>query len=193
VSHSTRLFSLSALVATAALAGIAWRSAPSDPQQGAPPSVATVEHKLLEKYVGAWDAEVSMAGPPGQPAVKTPGKSTARLTGGGLWLVTDFEGSVMGMPFIGHEVFGYDTTLKQYVVNWVDSMSTGFSTGELAFDAKNHKLEGSFRGRDEKDAPMTWRQVEIWKDDDTREWTMYRKGADVKESVDLAITYKRHK
>jgi hypothetical protein len=107
VSQLTRLFSPAALIATTVLAGIASRSASSEPQRGAPPGAAAIEHKLLEKYVGARDAEVSMAGLPGRPTVKTPGKATARLVGG-VWRFTDFESSIMGMPFTGRELLGYD-------------------------------------------------------------------------------------
>jgi hypothetical protein len=193
VKRSARFFSIAALVATTAVAAIAWRSSPSEPQQGAPPSLVTPEHKLLEKYVGTWDAELAMPAPQGQPAVKSPGKSTCRLTGGGLWLVSDFESTFMGMPFSGHEVFGYDAHDKKYVLNWVDSMSSSFSTGDLSFDAKSRTFEGTIHGRDEKGAAITWRQADVWKDDDTRDWTMYSKGPDGKEAVELTIHYKRRK
>jgi hypothetical protein len=192
VNQSTRLLAIVALVATTSAAA-AWSFAPAGPQDGAPPSLATPEHKLLEKYVGTWDAEISMAGPPGTPKVKSPAKSVARLACGGLWLLTDFESSMMGAPFGGHEVFGYDATAKQYVGNWVDSMSTAFAIGEFAYDAKGRKVEGIVHGRDMMGNPTTWRQVDVWKDDDTREWAMYRKSADGKEAVELEITYRRKK
>jgi len=192
VSRAPRIVSAAAIAAAACLVAITALRAASEPSQGAPQSLATAEHKLLEKYVGAWDAEVTMQLASGQPAVKSPAKSTARLIGG-IWLLTDFDSSMMGAPFSGHEVLGYDTKSKHYCVTWVDSMSTGFSTGELDFDAKSATLGGNLNGRDPADAPMTWRQADVWKDDDTREWTMYRKGADGKEQVELQITYKRHK
>lgn len=185
-----------ALSVGASTVAIAAMRARSEPSQGQPQTLAVPEHKLLEKYVGAWDAEISMPAAPGQPPAatppKTPAKSTARLIGG-IWLLTDFESSMMGSPFNGHEVLGYDTKSKHYIVTWVDSMSTGFSTGELDFDAKTKSLAGNLNGRDETETPVTWRQTDVWKDDDTREWTMYRKGPDGKEAVALQIAYKRHK
>ena len=192
MKNSRRFFSVAALVATTVMVGMAWGDSPSGEQQGAP-SLVTPEHKLLEKYAGTWDAEVTMAGPPGQPAVTTPGKSTSKLGCGGLWLVTDFESSIMGMPFSGHEIFGYDAHDKKYVIHWVDSMSSSFSTGDFTFDAKSRTLDGNVHGRDEKGEEMTWRQSDVWKDDDNREWSMYRKGVDGKETAELTIHYKRHK
>jgi hypothetical protein len=192
VNRSSRFVLVAALAAGASTVAIAALRAGSEPSQGQPQGLAVSEHKLLEKYVGAWDAEVALPAAPGQPPVKSPAKSIARLIGG-IWLLTDFESSMMGAPFNGHEVLGYDTKSKHYVATWVDSMSTGFSIGELDFDAKSKTLAGNVNGRDETETPITWRQADVWKDDDSREWTMYRKGPDGKEIVALQITYKRHK
>ena len=97
------------LLVMAATASVAWIAA-GRPQEAA--VAPTAEHKLLEKYVGTWDAEVSTSDPSGA-AHKSPAKSTARVTCGGLWMVSDFEGTMMGAPFVGHEVFGYDPISKR--------------------------------------------------------------------------------
>jgi hypothetical protein len=155
--------------------------------------MASASHKLLEKYVGTWDAELKSPGAPGQPPQVTKGKSTSRLTGGGLWLVTDFEGTMLGAPLIGHEVMGYDNHAKQYILNWVDSSSTAMYSGEMQLDEKTHSLSGTIHGHDEAGLEMKWRATDEWKGDDTREYAMHMKMGNGSEQEMLRITYKRQK
>jgi len=192
VKPSLRSLLAVALLAGAALPWIAWR-APLPTGQDAP-SLVRPEHKLLEKYVGTWDVEVKAQVPgqaPGQAPDVSTGTSTSRLIGGGLWLVTDFEGAMMGAPFIGHEVKGYDSHAKQYILNWVDTFSTAMFTGGMQFDARTHTLEGMIQGHDEAGMDMKWRATDVWKDDDTHVYAMHMKAPDGTETEMLTITYKR--
>lgn len=52
------------------------------------------------------------------------GKETNRMLGG-FWLLSDFQGNMMGLDFKGHGMYSYDTDRKQYVGTWVDSLSPG--------------------------------------------------------------------
>lgn len=187
---SVALLSLACL---ACASWLAWRAPASDPQQATPSTMASPQHKLLEKYVGNWDAELTSPGAPGQPPQVSKGKSTARLTGGGLWLVTDFEGTMLGAPLIGHEVMGYDNHAKQYILNWVDSSSTAMYAGEMQLDEKTHILSGTIHGHDEAGLEMKWRATDEWKDDDTRVYAMHMKMRDGPEQEMIRITYKRKK
>ena len=45
------------------------------------------------------------------------------LLKGGLWLISRFEGEVVGTPFTGIGTFGYDPAEKKYVGTWVDTMT----------------------------------------------------------------------
>jgi len=183
------------LVACLACASwLAWRApSPAEQQATPPPSMVSANHKLLEKYVGTWDAEMKAPAAPGQPPQVTKGKSTSRLIGDGLWLVTDFEGSMMGAPFIGHEVMGYDNHAKQYILNWVDTSSTAMFAGEMQYDEKSHTLTGTIHGHDEAGVEMKWRATDEWKGDDTRVYAMHMKMGNGPEQEMLSITYKRHK
>lgn len=105
-------------------------------QPGAP--AASEHHKHLEKMVGVWDAEISFMGMPSKAV------ETNRLTPGGLWLISEFEGNFAGMPFEGYSMMGYDTRKKKYVMSWVDSMSTEMtiSEGTLSQDGKTFTFRG---------------------------------------------------
>ncbi len=65
-----------------------------------------------------------------------------------MWLVTDFESTMMGGPFVGHEVVGFDPTEKKYQVSWVDSMSTSFTLGTGTFDAKTSTFHSDMHGKE---------------------------------------------
>jgi len=187
VKTTARILPVLALAATASIAWIA-TGRPQDASVAPSP-----EHKLLEKYAGTWDAEISVPSPTGGAPQKSAAKATARVTCGGLWLVTDFEGSMMGGPFTGHEIFGYDPTTKRYVLTWVDSTSASPNTGEFTWDEKTRTLEGSMKGKLPTGAEMTWKQTDAWESDDAREWAMVMKGPDGKEIPAVQISYKRHK
>jgi len=192
VKTTVRILPVAILAATASVAWIAGGGpATTEPQDAA--ATASPEHKLLEKYAGTWDAEVTVPDPAGGAATKTPAKSVVRVTCGGLWLVSDFEGSMMGGPFVGHEVFGFDPIAKRYVLTWVDSTSASPFSGEFTFDAKTRTLDGTMKGKTPTGGEMVWHQTDVWKSDDERAWTMLMKGPDGKESPVVQISYKRKK
>ena len=63
---------------------------------------------------------------------------------------------------------------------------------EGAWDAatRTMTLRGSMQASGKT---MRWRDTDVWKDDDTRQFTMYRPGPDGKETPTLVITYTRRK
>lgn len=149
------------------------------------------EHDLLKKAVGTWDATVEMLMPPAPP---TKGVETTTMGPGGLWLVTDFKADeMMGAPFQGHGVEGWDPAKKKYVGTWVDSMSTSVSLTESTYDAATKSMNGTLTAAGPDGQPMKMKAVTQYKDDDTRVFTMYMPGPDGKEAPSMRITYKRRK
>lgn len=175
-----RTFALAAVLSAAA---VAWAQGPPLPKPGP-------EHELLKKDVGNWDATVEMMMPPGPPST---GTETNVLGPGGLWLISDFQSNMMGAPFQGHGVMGWDATKNKYVGTWVDSMSTGISVTESTYDPATKTATGMVEGPGPDGKPMRMKAVTQYKDDDTRVFTMYMKGTDGKEAPSMRITYKRRK
>jgi len=154
---------------------------------------ATAEHAALGRAEGTWDASVEISmGPPGTPPQISKGVETNRLCCGGLWMITEFKSNPGSSPFEGHGITGYEPAKKKYTSTWVDSDLTTPMTSEGAYDAagKTLTMRGSMMSRGKT---MQWRDVEVWKDDDTRQFTMYRRGPDGKETPSLSITYTRRK
>ncbi len=99
----------------------------------------TAEHKqLVEQGAGEWEGTLTLL-ESGAPDVTVPAKET-NVAIGGFWIHSRFESTVMGMPFTGTAISGYDENKKKYVGTWVDSMSSYLAIMEGAMDAKGEKL-----------------------------------------------------
>ena len=166
-------------------------SAKPDSRPATSTPAATSEQLILKQWLGKWEAVIESTGRDGKPA-KNPAKATVKLLGG-RWLITDFEGTFMGAPFIGHEVLGYDPVAKKYLLNWVDATATSFATGEGLYDPQTKTLTLTVTGRDDSTGKLaTWRQVDIWKDADHHEWSLRTiSPKDGKEQTQMTIRYRR--
>ncbi|MBM4014409.1 MAG: DUF1579 domain-containing protein [Planctomycetes bacterium] len=108
-------------------------------------------------------------------------------------MVTDFEGTMMGGPFSGHEVVGYDATQKKYTLTWVDSMTPTAHTGTGNFDAATKTMHTQVSGVDAAGQPSKFHGVDVWKDADHRTWSMMMAGPDGSEFPAMTIRYQRRK
>jgi hypothetical protein len=173
-------------LAALSLVSAAGAQAPPVPQPGP-------EHAILKAEEGTWDATVEMIVPPGTPAPPpSKGVETNTLLGG-LWLVTDFKGDMMGAPFGGHGIAGWDSTKKKYVSVWTDTMSPGLLTGESTYDPGKKTMTGFMEGPDMSGKVSKMKTISEQKDADTRVFTMIEVGPDGKEVPQMRITYKRKK
>ena len=81
------------------------------------------EHKVLEATVGKWKTSSKAWMGPGDPKI-TEGSADYESILGGRFVVSRFHGSMMGMPFEGYGVTGYDRMTKTYEGYWMDTMGT---------------------------------------------------------------------
>jgi hypothetical protein len=95
-------------------------------------------HKALNPFVGKWNTKVTFWMMPGSDPMVTTGMSENKWVMGGRYLEQRFNGTMMGAPFEGMGVTGYDNVKKQYWGTWMDNMSTGMmsSTGSASSDGK---------------------------------------------------------
>jgi uncharacterized protein DUF1579 len=174
------------------------KSAPAaegDAKRDAAPEITkpSTEHTGLRRAEGTWDASVEIStGPPGTAPQVSKGVETNRLCCGGLWLVTEFKSNPGSPPFEGHGITGFEPARKKYISTWVDSDLTTPMTSEGSYDATGNTL--TMRGSmTSKGKTLQWRDVEVWKDDDTRQFTVFMRGPDGKETPSLNINYTRRK
>jgi len=98
------------------------------------------EHKMLSNMVGEWDGEISMWMDPSQPPQTTKGSVKYEAIFGGRYIVGDFSGNMMGMPFSGMDITGYDNVKKVFFSSWIDNMGTGIMYVEGTYDKDSNTL-----------------------------------------------------
>lgn len=82
-------------------------------------------HKYFEYFVGDWEVNVKMWMKPGAEPEVSKGGNTSKMILGGRFLKSYYTGTMMGMPFEGLSITGYDNFKKQYVTMWLDNAGTG--------------------------------------------------------------------
>lgn len=92
-------------------------------------------HKTLEPFVGSWSAEVKTWMAPGQPPTVSKGSAKSTWVMNGRYVQEEFSGEMMGTPFRGMSLTGYDNVRQKYRSVWVDDMSTSMVTSEGNADA----------------------------------------------------------
>lgn len=99
------------------------------------------QHQWLERFVGTWDSVTRtwMPGPGGGESVSK-GTFIYRWLIPGLWQIGEFQGEMMGRPFQGFEVRGYDNQKKKHVGIWLDSTSTALLRMEGNLDPTGNTL-----------------------------------------------------
>lgn len=85
-------------------------------------------HEWLAKSVGSWKLAVTTWMPPSFEPELSEGTAEREMILGGRYLVERVTGSVMGMPFEGYSVAGYNNVTGEYWGTWIDNMSTGLMT-----------------------------------------------------------------
>lgn len=112
-------------------------------------------HKVLAHFVGEWNIEtkVWMAGPGGKPDVST---GTSKITPilGGRFIKEGVKSTMMGRPYEGMGLIGYNNVRNVYEGTWTSSMDTHITSmvGTLQPDKDGEMNVFNFYG--EMDEPM---------------------------------------
>jgi len=115
-------------------------------------------HKALQPLVGNWKADVKCwMDPSGSPDVSQ-GTAKANWIFNGRFLQEDFHGEMMGKPFTGRTLLGFDNTKQTFNSVWMSDTQTAIFTSEGKGDRDNKAitLEGktSCPATGRKDIPM---------------------------------------
>ena len=146
---------------------------------------------VMKKDVGTWDAKIKMWAGPGDPT-ESVGKETNRMIGD-FWLVGDFEGEIMGSPFAGHSVSGYDDQTKKITGTWVDSMSPAPMKMVGSHDAATMTTTFETNGMDPTGNPMKGKMTVVYQKDGSHVMSMFAPGEDGKMVKSMEIHYTKHK
>lgn len=152
------------------------------------PQKPGAEHAHLSAMVGTWDTVMEMGGQ------KFKGAATYKSICSGMWIASDFESELAGVPYQGHGMDGYDQLKKKYIGYWFDSMTSVPMSFEGNFD-DDHKvltMTGTSPGPDGK--PQKFRSTTEMHGQDRMTFQMYIVTATSgKEELAFSIEYMRRK
>jgi hypothetical protein len=98
--------------------------------------------KMLASMNGKWTTEVTMAMPGGEQ--KSTGSIEYKMIMGGRFQQMSYKGTMMGQPFEGSGLLGYDNLRKVFTNSWIDNMGTAVTYMEGPYDeaSKTISLKG---------------------------------------------------
>jgi hypothetical protein len=149
-------------------------------------------HKQLASLAGTWTTQTQSWMEPNKPPMESTGSCEQKVLLDGRFLQQDCTGQLMGQPFTGIGVTGYDNHTKKYVSTWMDSLGTGIFVmeGTGSPDGKTIKLDGSHQDPVEG----TMKHHAVWKivNANMQTFEMWGKGnAHPQEMKMMEITYTR--
>jgi hypothetical protein len=146
-------------------------------------------HKLLAKLEGSWITRTT-GYLEGKPTPVSTGTSEQKLVLGGHYLQQTYTGEMMGAPFTGINLLGFNNHTKNYESVWLDSMSTAIYlfVGKGSADGRTITQKCSYD--DPVRGPAVWSSVTKIKDDNTVEFAMFitPKGGKEEKMMEMTVT-----
>ena len=150
-----------------------------------------VKHQKLAAMAGTYDLTVKAWHAPNTPPTTDTGTATRKMILGDRVMVEEVTSQMMGQPYSGQGLHGFDNTTGKYWSTWNDSMSTGVMVSEGSCDASG---ACAFTGRYNDPVskkPQATRMTTRWTDASTEVFEMYGPGPDGKEAKMMEITYRK--
>jgi hypothetical protein len=200
---SKRAGTLFAAVAVAVVATLALAQTTKEPPKMTPEQQAEMEiymkagtpgapHQALASSAGTYDVTIKSWHEPGGPAMEESGTSRRTMILDGRVRVEEFTSTMMGAPFTGHGMTGYDNVTGKYWGTWTDSMSTGLMVSEGTCDAQGKSCTFTGTWNDAvKKAPVKARMTSRRPSPTTEIFEMHAPGRDGKEMKIMEIVYTR--
>lgn len=196
----TAAFASTALLATLVIAQTGSQPKPPEmtPQQKAEmeammkAGAVGPQHQAIAATAGTYDMTIRAWHDPKSPAAEDKGTATRTMILGGRVMQEEVSASMMGGPFNGRGMRGYDNVTGKHWSTWNDSMSTGLFVSEGTCDAagKSCTFTGSTNDPVKK-TPMKLKMTTKWTTPTTELFEMYGPAPDGKEMKMMEITYTR--
>lgn len=147
------------------------------------------QHADLAKAAGTYDMALKSWHEPDGPAEESTGTATRTMILEGRVLAEEVSSSMMGMPFTGHGMTGYDNVTGKYWSTWNDSMSTGIMVSEGTCDSEGACTFTGSMSDAMKKGPVSTRMVMRWTSPTVQVFEMHVPGRDGKEFKMMEIVY----
>lgn len=146
----------------------------------------TAEHKALAYFAGRWKVEAKMWTAPGAPPAESVNTSEGEVILGGRYVRMIYKGEMMGQPFEGLQISGYDNLAKAYTSLWIDNSSTSFYLLKGTYDAARKTYTFTGRWADPVGGETPVRMVVRIVSPDVYESETYVMGPDGKEFLNMS-------
>ncbi|MDX1440363.1 MAG: DUF1579 domain-containing protein [Rubricoccaceae bacterium] len=147
------------------------------------------KHEFLHAFVGEWDYQSTMWPAPGAPPIESEGTANIEMNLGGRYLMGTHTGNMMGMPFEGRAVTGYDKASGRYLSTWIDNFGTGIMMFEGQVEDGKLVLVANY------DNPMTGvteeHKMVQWAEGDTYTMEYYATPEGGEETLSMRIVSTR--
>ena len=150
-------------------------------------------HQWLASFTGTWQADVISYMDPAKPDTSKLTQTYSMILNG-LYQEAKLTGTMMGMPFEGRSLNGFDNAKKKFQSTWMDSFSSGFTymTGDYDSSSKTLNLKGT-QSNPSTGKDMGIREVMKIIDENTYSLIMYGDAPGGKEIKYMEGTFKRTK
>ena len=81
-------------------------------------------HDFLKKLEGKWNCKTKFWMQPGADPAESSGTAENKMELDGRFLHCNYNGNMMGQPFLGMSIDGFDNQKQKYVGVWIDTMGT---------------------------------------------------------------------
>lgn len=119
----------------------------------------TADHEALKYFAGRWKVVGKMWAAPGAPPTESVNTNEGEMILGGRYVRLIYKGEMMGQPFEGHQISGYDNIEKAYKTFWIDNSSTSFYLLTGKYDAATKTYTFTGRWADPMDGSNPVRMV----------------------------------
>ncbi len=150
-------------------------------------------HKKMAANEGSWTAKVTQWMAAGTPPSESEATAEFKMILGGRYMTQTFAGSMMGQPFNGYGVSGFDNAKKTTQTVWMDTFGTGMLVLSGTWDADGALTETGTMDDFTTGKPMTIKAKMQMADNDHMHYEMWMPGQDGKMFKDLDIVYTRKK
>ncbi len=147
-------------------------------------------HQMIAKCDGDWHEDLVFWMDPKAEPTKAEAECTNSMIMGGRYQESIHKGDMMGMPFEGKGLLGYDNIKKVFQSTWIDNMGTGVMYMEGPYDKKTNsvtltgKMVDPMTGKTEKA-----RQIFTFVDEKTQKLEMFvTKGDKEFKSMEIKMT-----
>lgn len=179
------------------------KAAPAGDKGGAPDMSAMMEgmkemsapgkeHEALKPMAGSFNCVTKIYPAPGAPPMESTGTVERKWMLGNRYLAEDVKATMMGMPFEGFGITGYDKLQKFYHAYWIDTFGTGTWTMTGTADASGKTF--NFTGENFDPMTMTKKKGRSTTEvisNDKHSMKMYDVGPDGKEFLGFEMTCTR--